>query len=220
MCLLQVRSTLRELRDSFTQLLRGRRAGVPAALLAAAGRAGNAALQVDAAKALLTATAASEASTGGQVDSDAELLTSYKDQAYLCWLLSIVELCRATQCQQNCSWNLQAHASLCGNHPPKIFQRDAFPERYHTACSLFIGTFAGTSRSTADARLPGKSEGSMQEPGTIFIAARAPLSLEYASAGAGRSSADAGLPGEAGGACREGAPVHAGRCHAQHAHAL
>ena len=119
MCLLQVRSALRELRDSFTQLLRGRRAGVPAALLAAAGRAGNAALQVDAAKALLTATAASEASTGGQVDSDAELLTSYKDQAYLCWLLSIVELCRATQCQQNCSWNLQAHASLCGNHPPK-----------------------------------------------------------------------------------------------------
>ena len=55
MHLLQVRSALRELRDSFTQLLHGRRAGVPAALLAAAGRAGNVALQVDAAKALLTA---------------------------------------------------------------------------------------------------------------------------------------------------------------------
>ena len=55
---LQVRGALRELRDSFTQLLRSSRAGVPAALLAAAARAGNAALQVDAAKALLTGTAA------------------------------------------------------------------------------------------------------------------------------------------------------------------
>lgn len=49
---------MRELRDCFTQLLRSSRAGVPAALLAAAARAGNAALQVDAAKALLTGTAA------------------------------------------------------------------------------------------------------------------------------------------------------------------
>ena len=68
-CRLQLRSALRELRDSFTQLLRGRRAGVPAALLAAAARAGNAALQVDAAKALLTATAVLQTGTSGQVCS-------------------------------------------------------------------------------------------------------------------------------------------------------
>jgi len=64
---LQVRGALRELRDSFTQLLRSRRAGVLAALLAAAGRAGNAALQVDAAKALLTATAGLQTGTAEQV---------------------------------------------------------------------------------------------------------------------------------------------------------
>ena len=64
---LQVRSALRELRDSFGQLLSGRRAGVPAALLAAAARSGNAALQLDAAKALLAATAALQSGTQAQV---------------------------------------------------------------------------------------------------------------------------------------------------------
>ena len=64
---LQVRSALRELRDSFGQLLSGRRAGVPAALLAAAARSGNAALQLDASKALLAATAALQSGTQVQV---------------------------------------------------------------------------------------------------------------------------------------------------------
>ena len=66
---LQVRGALRELRDSFGQLLGGRRSGVVAALLAAAARCGNAALQLDAAKALLAATAALQSGTQAQVHS-------------------------------------------------------------------------------------------------------------------------------------------------------
>ena len=66
---LQVRGALRELRDSFGQLLGGRRAGVVATLLAAAARSGNAALQLDAAKALLAATAALQSGTQAQVHS-------------------------------------------------------------------------------------------------------------------------------------------------------
>ena len=64
---LQVRGALRELRDSFGQLLGGRRAGVIAALLAAAARSANAALQLDASKALLAATAALQSGTQAQV---------------------------------------------------------------------------------------------------------------------------------------------------------
>ena len=64
---LQVRGALRELRDSFGQLLGGRRAGVVATLLAAAARSGNAALQLDASKALLAATAALQSGTQAQV---------------------------------------------------------------------------------------------------------------------------------------------------------
>lgn len=64
---LQVRGALRELRDSFGQLLGGRRAGVIAALLAAAARSANAALQLDASKALLAATAALQSATQAQV---------------------------------------------------------------------------------------------------------------------------------------------------------
>ena len=54
----QVKAALRELRDAMPEMLRGRRSGVAAALLAAAGRTGNAAVQVDAARALASALAA------------------------------------------------------------------------------------------------------------------------------------------------------------------
>ena len=47
-----------------------------------------------------------------------------------------------------------------------------------------------------------------------------PMSLGSAFAGTSRSTADTRLPSKAGGACREGAPLHVGRGHAQHAHAL
>jgi hypothetical protein len=66
----QVKAALRELRDTIPEMLRGRRSGVAAALLAAAGRTGNAAVQADAARALASALAAlqSAASPGdGQV---------------------------------------------------------------------------------------------------------------------------------------------------------
>lgn len=53
-----MRALLRELRDAVPELLGARRAGVVAALLAAAERCGNAAVQTDAARALSSALAA------------------------------------------------------------------------------------------------------------------------------------------------------------------
>ena len=53
-----MRGLLRELRDAVPELLGARRAGVVAALLAAAERCGNAAVQTDAARALSSALAA------------------------------------------------------------------------------------------------------------------------------------------------------------------
>ena len=88
-----MRGALRELRDSFTQLLSSSRAGVPAALLAAAARAGNAALQVDAAKALLIATAALQ-SAGNDVVNTPHL-----------WGVAL-----------ECSWH--AEQRLCFETPP------------------------------------------------------------------------------------------------------
>ena len=55
---LQVKGALRELRDALPELLRSRRSGVVAALLAAAARCGNAAVQADAARAMASALAA------------------------------------------------------------------------------------------------------------------------------------------------------------------
>ncbi|BDA51149.1 Nucleolar protein 9 [Coccomyxa sp. Obi] len=57
-CSQQVKAALRELQDAMPEMLRGRRSGVAAALLAAAGRTGNAAVQVDAVRALASALAA------------------------------------------------------------------------------------------------------------------------------------------------------------------
>lgn len=61
---------LRELRDALPEMLRGRRSGVAAALLAAAGRTGNAAVQADAVRALASALSALQSAGGaaeGQV---------------------------------------------------------------------------------------------------------------------------------------------------------
>ncbi|CAL8466393.1 g5929 [Coccomyxa elongata] len=54
----QVKAALRELRDALPEMLRGLRSGVAAALLAAAGRTGNAAVQADAVRALASALSA------------------------------------------------------------------------------------------------------------------------------------------------------------------
>ncbi|BDA51236.1 Nucleolar protein 9 [Coccomyxa sp. Obi] len=60
----QVKTALRELRDALPEMLRGRRSGVAAALLAAAGRTGNAAVQADAVRALASALAALQSAGG------------------------------------------------------------------------------------------------------------------------------------------------------------
>lgn len=66
----QVKGALRELGDVISDLLTGRRAGVVASLVAAAGRAGNAALQVDVVKSLSSGIAAlqsAHSTAAGQV---------------------------------------------------------------------------------------------------------------------------------------------------------
>lgn len=65
----QVKAALRELRDAVPELLRGRRSGVAAALLAAAGRTGNAAVQADATRALASALAALQSADGAGSNS-------------------------------------------------------------------------------------------------------------------------------------------------------
>lgn len=68
-----MKAALRELRDALSEMLRGRRSGVAAALLAAAGRTGNAAVQADAVRALASALAALQ-SAGGSAEGQVQLL--------------------------------------------------------------------------------------------------------------------------------------------------
>ena len=69
-----MKAALRELRDALPELLRGRRSGVAAALLAAAGRTGNVAVQADAVRALASALAALQ-SAGGAAEGQVHAMT-------------------------------------------------------------------------------------------------------------------------------------------------